>query len=46
MSLPPLKSKIDPFIPFGEDKAYKPKTADLEKIASYKNVRYINLNKK
>jgi hypothetical protein len=39
MSLPPLQSKIDPFIPFSEDKSYKPKTADMQKISEYKKVR-------
>jgi hypothetical protein len=40
MSFPPLKSKIDPFIPFSEDKSYKPKTAEMEKIRKYKKVRF------
>ncbi len=39
MSIPPLTSKLDPFIPLNEDKDYKPKQADLEKIKNYKSVR-------
>lgn len=39
MSIPPLLSKVDPFIPLKEDKSYKPKEADLEKIRNYKQVR-------
>ena len=29
MSIPPLASKVEPFIPLKEDKDYKPKQADL-----------------
>jgi len=32
---PPLKSKIDPFIPLALDPEYKPRTADPEKIKGY-----------
>jgi CDGSH-type Zn-finger protein len=37
-SYPPLKSKIDPFIPLALDPDYKPKTADPEKIKNYKSI--------
>ena len=37
-SYPPLKSKIEAFIPLDQDPDYKPKTADVEKIKSYKSV--------
>jgi CDGSH iron-sulfur domain-containing protein 3 len=37
-SYPPLRSKIDPFIPLDQDPDYKPKTADAEKIKNYKSI--------
>lgn len=37
-SCPPLKSKIDPFIPIEHDPDYKPKQADPEKIKNYKSI--------
>jgi len=37
-SYPPLRSKIDPFIPLDQDPDYKPKTADPEKIKNYKSI--------
>jgi hypothetical protein len=39
MSFPTLASKVEPFIPLREDKDYKPKEADLEKIKNYRSVR-------
>lgn len=38
MNYPPLSSKIDPFIPLNEDKDYKPKQPDMEKVKHYKTI--------
>jgi hypothetical protein len=38
MNIPPLKSKIDSFIPLDKDPDYKPKQADQEKIKNYKTI--------
>ena len=38
MNIPPLKSKIDPFIPLDQDPDYKPKGPDMDKIKNYKSV--------
>jgi len=35
---PPLRTKIDPFIPLDQDPDFKPKQADKEKIKNYKSV--------
>jgi hypothetical protein len=38
MNIPPLKSKIDQFIPIELDPDYKPKQPNLDKIKNYKIV--------
>ncbi len=38
MNIPPLKSKIDSFIPIEQDPDYKPKQPNLDKIKNYKSV--------
>jgi hypothetical protein len=38
MNIPPLKSKIDPFIPIDKDPDFKPKQADPERIKYYKSI--------
>lgn len=39
MNIPPLKSKIDSFIPIDQDPDYKPKTADQERIKNYRSIK-------
>ncbi len=39
MNIPPLKSKIDPFIPIDKDADFEPKQANIDKIKHYKQVR-------
>jgi hypothetical protein len=38
MNIPPLKVKVDPFIPIDKDPDFKPKQADQERIKNYKYV--------
>ncbi len=39
MNIPPLKSKIDPFIPIDKDPDFSPKQANMKKIKNYKQVK-------
>jgi hypothetical protein len=38
MNIPPLKSKIDPFIPIDKDPDFKPKQPNFDIIKDYKSI--------